>query len=88
MRIDVGHNSQAKVEPRRSVYDRGGAERLGDVQEQADGSFLAHSRQGSVLGVFDSLPAAAGAVWRAAHGQMPPVIAPAGATADKQDERA
>jgi len=54
--------------PRRSVYTRDGADRPGDVQER-DGGFVARDRQGNTIGVFDSLPAAATACWRAAHNQ-------------------
>ena len=68
MRIDVGHNNQAKVAPRRSVYDHDGS-RLGDAQEQADGSFLARGRQGDVINTFSSLDDAARAIWKRAHNQ-------------------
>jgi hypothetical protein len=68
MRIDVGHNNQAKVTPRRSVYDHAGTERIGDVQE-CDGGFIARGRQGDVIGTFDSLDGAARACWCVAHHQ-------------------
>jgi hypothetical protein len=67
MRVNSDHGNQSvTTAPRRSVYD--GQERIGDVQEQADG-FLARGRQGHVIGVFQTLPAAATECWRAAHGQ-------------------
>jgi hypothetical protein len=68
MRIDVGHNNQAKVAPRRGIYDHDG-NRIGDAQEQVDGSFLARGRQGDVIDTFSSLDDSARAVWKRAHNQ-------------------
>jgi hypothetical protein len=51
---------------RRAVYD--GRDRLGSVEER-DGHFVAHDRRNTDLGTFDSITAAATAVWLHARGQ-------------------
>jgi hypothetical protein len=61
------------LSPRRAIYD--GQDRIGDVLER-NGTFIAHDRRGEVVGTFSSLPAAANACWRFAHGQTVDVAAP------------
>jgi hypothetical protein len=69
MRAVSDFGNQVKLTaPRRSVYVQGGNDRIGDIQEGADG-FVARDRQGRELGTFNSLAAASIACWRAAHGQ-------------------
>jgi hypothetical protein len=67
MRIDVGHNNQTKVAPRRGIYDVDGS-RIGDVQECAAG-FVARGRQGDEIGTFGSLDDAARACWKQVRNQ-------------------
>jgi hypothetical protein len=68
MRISTTRSrSQTKfVGARQSIYD--GRDRCGDVQEQ-DHEFIARDRRGEIIGTFGSLPDAANACWRVAHGQ-------------------
>jgi YD repeat-containing protein len=50
----------------RAVYD--GQERLGSVEER-DGQYVAHNRRNAEIGTFNSVAAAATAVWLDARGQ-------------------
>ena len=50
----------------RAVYD--GRERLGSVEERG-GHFVAHNRRNAEIGVFNTIAAAAIAVWQRARGQ-------------------
>jgi hypothetical protein len=54
-----------RTSPRRSVYDRGAAERLGDFQESDDG-VIARDRQGKIIGIFPTQTEAINAVAKAA----------------------